>query len=114
MDATPDEPTSVSQACRIEADTLAHNIRAWAIREAAAILSRSGPQSFDRVALWVTAAAEDAFHGGHGLSMRRLVRPALIEAARTRRFHTTWRYSTNENRDVPHAISADAARRSSR
>ncbi len=86
---------------------LQHNLATWAVGKAAQIL-RDGPQEFNKLALWVAAEAEDSFHGGYGVSRRRVVRQALLEAARIGVLGATWRFLPNENKSVPRTIWNDA------
>jgi hypothetical protein len=83
---------------------LQHNIHAWAVREAEEILSRGGPQPFNRLALWIAGHATHAFKGGHGISTRRVVRAALEEAATVGRFVASWQYNANEQRMEPRVV----------
>ena len=83
--------------------TLHRNLASWAVDKALQIL-RGGPQQFNTLARWVAAEAEDSFHGGHGFSQRRVVRQALLEAARIGVFGATWRFLPNENKSVPCTI----------
>lgn len=88
--------------------TLQRNLASWAVDKAVQIL-RGGPQQFNTIALWVTAEAEESFHGGYGFSRRRVVRQALLEAATIGVFGATWRFLANENKAVPCTIWNDTA-----
>ena len=83
--------------------TLHRNLASWAVDRAVQIL-RGGPQQFNTLALWVAAEAEESFHGGYGFSHRRVVRQALLEAARIGVFGATWQFLRNENKSVPCTI----------
>jgi hypothetical protein len=86
--------------------TLHRNIATWAVRRAAEIL-QEGPQQFNAIALWLADESAHSFHGGHGLSRRRVVRQSLLEAAKSGVFRATWRFLPNENRSVPCTIWND-------